>query len=79
MAFGVERRELLAAHVGAAARHHHGRVPAQQARRAAEGMQPAELLLQLLIRGRRHDRDHRSGPNAARRSRGFQPEPDLFC
>jgi len=28
--FGLERRQLLAAHIGAAARHHHGRVPAQQ-------------------------------------------------
>ena len=45
MALGVERRELLAAHVGAAARHHHGGIPPQQAGRALEGVETAEFLL----------------------------------
>ena len=50
MAFGLERRELLATHVGTAARHHDGRIPAQDARRAAERVEPAEFLLELLVR-----------------------------
>jgi hypothetical protein len=49
VALGVERRELLAANVGAATRHHDGGIPAQDARRAAECMEPAEFLLELLV------------------------------
>ena len=56
VAFGLERGQLLAAHVGAAARHHHGRIPAQQARRAAEGVQAAEFLLELLVGSLCHGR-----------------------
>ena len=47
---GLERGELLTAHLGAAARHHHGGVPAQQRQRAAEGVQAPEFLFQLLVR-----------------------------
>ena len=50
MVFGFERRELLAAYVGTAARHHHRRVPPQQGQRATERMQAAKLLLELLVR-----------------------------
>ena len=46
---GLERRQLLAAHVGAAARHHHRSVPAQQGERAAKRMQAAKFLFQLLV------------------------------
>ena len=46
---GLERGQLLAAHVGAAARHHHRGVPAQQRERATEGVQALELLLELLV------------------------------
>ena len=60
MVFGLERRQLLAAHVGAAARHHHGGVPAQDAPRATEGVQPSEFLLELLVRGQA-PWDHASG------------------
>ena len=47
--FGLERGELLAANVRATARHHHRGVPAQQRKRAAEGMQALELLLELFV------------------------------
>ena len=59
MALGLEGGELLAAHVGAAARHHDRRIPAQQARRAAEGVQAVQLLFELLVRGDGHDLDPR--------------------
>jgi len=46
----LQRSELLAAHVGAAARHHHGGIPAQQRQGAAKGVEPSELLLELFVR-----------------------------
>ncbi len=46
---GLERGQLFAAHVGAAARHHHGGVPAQQRQGAAEGVEALELLFELLV------------------------------
>ncbi len=48
--FGLERGQLLAAHVGTATRHHHGGVPAQERERAAEGVEALELLFELLVR-----------------------------
>ena len=48
--FGLERRQLLAADIGAAARHHHRGIPAQQRQRAAERVQAPEFLLELLVR-----------------------------
>jgi hypothetical protein len=54
--FRLQRGELLAAHVRAAARHHHCRVPAQQRQRAAEGVQAAEFLFQLLVWRQAHER-----------------------
>ena len=62
--FGFERGQLLAAHFGAAAGHHHRRVPAQQRERAAKGMQAAKFLLELLIRCRGHDSCFRSAASA---------------
>src|SRR2546430_17586604 len=53
---GLERRKLLAANVGAAARHHHGCVPAQQRESTAEGMQALELLFELLVGRGGHER-----------------------
>src|SRR5256885_13865341 len=53
---GLQRRELLAAHVGAAARHHDRRVPAQQRQSTAEGMKAPELLFELLVGRGRHGR-----------------------
>ncbi len=50
VAFGLECRQLFAAHIRAGARHGDGRVPAQQRQRAAKRMQPAEFLLELLVR-----------------------------
>ena len=46
---GLEGRQLLPAHVGAASGHHHGRVPAQQRERAAEGVQAMKFLLELFV------------------------------
>ena len=46
--------QLLAAHVRAATRHHHGGIPAQQRQRAPEGMEALELLLELYVRRGRH-------------------------
>ncbi len=46
---GLERRQLLATHIGAAARHHHRGIPAQQRQRTAKCMQTAKLLFQLLV------------------------------
>ncbi len=46
---GLERGELLAAHVGAAARHHDRSIPAQEREGSAEGMQAAKLLFELLV------------------------------
>ncbi len=54
VALRVERRELFAAHAGAAARHHHRGVPAQQTGRAPEGVQAPEFLLELLVGRERH-------------------------
>src|ERR1700726_2815205 len=54
--FGFQRRELLAANVGATARHHHRRVPTQQRESTAESMQPLELLFELLVGRGRHGR-----------------------
>jgi hypothetical protein len=50
MVLGFERRKLLAAHIGAAARHHHRCVPSQQRQSAAKGMEAAKLLFQLFVR-----------------------------
>ena len=64
---GLERGELLAAQVGAAARHHHGGIPAQDAGSAAESVQPPEFLLELLIGRQRHgDPPKRAGILAMR-------------
>jgi len=41
---GLERRQLLAAYIGAATGHHHRRIPAQQRQRAAKRMESAKLL-----------------------------------
>ncbi len=57
VAFRLEHRQLFATHVGAAARHHHGGVPTEHAGGAPEGVQPAELLFELLVRGQCHVRD----------------------
>ena len=46
----LERGELLASHVGAATRHHYRGIPSQERERSAEGMEPFELLFELLIR-----------------------------
>lgn len=46
---GLERRQLLAADVGAALGHHHRRVPAQQRERATERVEALPFLLELLI------------------------------
>ena len=54
MVLGLERRQLLAAHIGAAARHHHRGIPAQQRQRAAKGMQAAKFLFQLLVGRQSH-------------------------
>ena len=51
---GLERGQLFAAHVGAAPRHHHGSIPAQQRQRAAERMKAPELLFQLIVGRSRH-------------------------
>ena len=53
--FGLERRQLLAAHIGAAARHHHRRVPTQQRQRAAKRMQSTKFLFQLFVGSECHD------------------------
>ncbi len=42
--------ELLAAHIGAAARHHYRRVPTQQRQRAAKSVQTLPLLFELSVR-----------------------------
>ena len=42
--------QLFAADVRTAARHHHGRVPAQQGDGAPESVDALELLFKLLIR-----------------------------
>ena len=67
MAFGLERRQLLTAHIGAAARHHDGRIPAQDARRAAKCVEPTNFLLELLVWSLCHGRNARLGEPAARR------------
>ena len=46
---GLEGRQLLPAHVGAASGHHDGGVPAQQRQRAAERVQAMKFLLQLFV------------------------------
>jgi hypothetical protein len=46
---GLERSELFTSNVGAATRHHHGSVPSQKRKSAAEGVKPFELLFELLI------------------------------
>ena len=51
---GLQRRELFAANVGAAARHHHRRVPPQDGHGTAEGMQAFPFLLELFVRGLGH-------------------------
>jgi hypothetical protein len=55
MVFGLERGQLLAAHVGAAARHHHRRVPAQQGQCTAKRVQAAKFLFQLVVGSQCHD------------------------
>ena len=59
MAFGFERRQLLAPHIGTPARHHDGRVPAQDARRAAKRVEPSKFLLELLVWSLCHGRNAR--------------------
>ena len=54
MALRLERGELLAPQLGATTRHHHGGIPAQDARSTAKSVQPAKLLLELLIRADGH-------------------------
>ena len=49
MVLGFERRQLFAAHIGAAARHHHRGIPAQQRQRAAKRVQAAKFLFQLFV------------------------------
>jgi hypothetical protein len=53
MAFDLQGGDLVAAHVGAAARHRDRCVPAQERQHAAKGVQPAKLLFELLIGCRR--------------------------
>src|SRR5512134_25106 len=67
MAFGLECRQLLTTHIGTAARHHDGRVPAQDARRTAKRVEPSKFLLELLVWGLCHGRNARLGEPAARR------------
>jgi hypothetical protein len=50
MVFGLQSGKLLSPDVRASARHHHGGVPAQEGERSAEGVEPFELLFELLIR-----------------------------
>jgi hypothetical protein len=50
VSFGFQRRQLFATQVGTAARHHHGRIPTQNARGAPKGMQATKFLLELLVR-----------------------------
>ena len=54
MVFGLQCRQLLTAHIGAAPGHHHSRVPSQQRQRTMESVQPPPLLLQLRVRGGGH-------------------------
>jgi hypothetical protein len=49
MVLCLESRKLFTSNVGAAARHHDRSVPSQERERAAEGVKPFELLLELLI------------------------------
>ena len=51
---GFERGELLTAHVGTAARHHDGRIPAQQRESASKRVQSPEFLFELLIGWQAH-------------------------
>jgi hypothetical protein len=53
--FGLERRQLLAAHVGAAAWHHHRRIPSQQRQCAAKCVQSAKFLFKLFVGSLCHD------------------------
>jgi hypothetical protein len=52
---GFQRRQLFAANIRAAARHHHRGIPAQQRQRAAKRMQAAKLLFQLFVRRGCHE------------------------
>ena len=84
VAFGVERGELFAPDVGAAARHHDGGIPAQQARRALEGVEAAEFLLELLVRTLCHDRSRTAwrslaGAKGPRRARNWNPGSGGDC
>ena len=54
VAFGLERSQLVAADLGAAARHHDRRIPAKQGQRTAERVQAFPLLFELLVGGRGH-------------------------
>ena len=54
MVLGLDGSQLLAAHVGAAARHHDGGIPAQQRQRTTEGVQPLPLLFELFVGGGGH-------------------------
>jgi hypothetical protein len=45
MVLGLEGGQLFAAHIRAAARHHHRRVPTQQRQCAAKRVQAAKFLL----------------------------------
>ena len=75
---GLERRELLAADLRAALRHHHRRVPAQQRERPAERVEALPFLLELLI-GRCGHWAHRAGdgPIVPARAPGGRTPPDL--
>ena len=66
--FGLQRRELLAANIGAAARHHHRRVPTQDRHGATEGMQAFPFLLELFVRGLGHGDRHGAGRTVGRQS-----------
>jgi hypothetical protein len=54
MAFRLQRRELLASQFRASARHHHCRIPSQDAGSAAECMEPTKFLFELLIWSQGH-------------------------
>ena len=47
--FGFKRGALFTAQVGAATRHHHRGVPAQERERTAKSVQALELLFELFV------------------------------
>ena len=52
---GLERGALLTAQVGARARHHYRRVPAQQRQGTAKSVEAFELLFKLFVWRGRHE------------------------